>query len=246
VAEQNAWSDGGYFASAVPAAPPGGAPGQSAFGSSAFAPGQAGPGQPGGGQPFGQAPYAGPPVPGQYAPAGPPPGYGPAPYGAYYPSYAPPSRTDGFAIASLVCSLIFGLGSLFAVIFGHVSTSRSRREGRSSSGLAIAGLVLGYLGLLGIIAAIAIPVFLNQRLAGYDASVKSDLRNAATAEEQIYTSTGAFSTDVSQLNTTVAAGNRLVVLGATSSSVCIEGTSSRSPRVWYYSSTAGISTTPCY
>jgi hypothetical protein len=89
-------------------------------------------------------------------------------------------------------------------------------------------------------------VFLNQRLAGYDASVKSDLRNAATAEEEVYTSTGSFSTDVAQLNTTVAQGNRLVVLGATSSSFCIEGTSSRSPRVWYYSSTGGLSTAPCY
>jgi hypothetical protein len=139
-----------------------------------------------------------------------------------------------------------GIGSLFAVIFGHVSIARSRRQGRSASGLAIAGLVLGYLGMLLLVAAIAIPVFLNQRLAGYDASVKSDLRNAATAEEAVYTSTGSFSTDVAQLNTTVAEGNRLVVVGATGSSFCIEGTSSRSPRVWYYSSTGGLSTAPCY
>ncbi|MFL6136900.1 MAG: prepilin-type N-terminal cleavage/methylation domain-containing protein, partial [Frankiaceae bacterium] len=37
--------------------------------------------------------------------------------------------------------------------------------------------------IIGILAAIAIPVFLNQRQKGWDAAVKSDLRNAATAEE---------------------------------------------------------------
>ena len=35
--------------------------------------------------------------------------------------------------------------------------------------------------IIGILAAIAIPVFLNQRKKGVDASLKSDLKNAATA-----------------------------------------------------------------
>src|SRR6478752_5996481 len=37
--------------------------------------------------------------------------------------------------------------------------------------------------IIGILAAIAIPVFLNQRKKGVDASMKSDARNAATAVE---------------------------------------------------------------
>src|SRR4051812_20405042 len=37
--------------------------------------------------------------------------------------------------------------------------------------------------IIGILAAIAIPVFLNQRKKGYDAQAQSDLRNVATAEE---------------------------------------------------------------
>ena len=37
--------------------------------------------------------------------------------------------------------------------------------------------------IIGILAAIAIPVFLNQRKKGVDASLKSDLRNAAAAAE---------------------------------------------------------------
>ncbi|MGJ7442084.1 type IV pilin protein [Aquipuribacter sp. MA13-6] len=37
--------------------------------------------------------------------------------------------------------------------------------------------------IIGILAAIAIPTFLNQRQAGFRAAVESDLRNAATAAE---------------------------------------------------------------
>ena len=41
--------------------------------------------------------------------------------------------------------------------------------------------------IIGILAAIAIPVFLNQRKSGYDAGAKSDVKNAATAEETYFT-----------------------------------------------------------
>ncbi|MEI6375019.1 MAG: type II secretion system protein, partial [Actinomycetes bacterium] len=37
--------------------------------------------------------------------------------------------------------------------------------------------------IIGILAAIAIPTFLNQRQNGYRAALKSDLKNAATAVE---------------------------------------------------------------
>jgi type IV pilus assembly protein PilA len=46
--------------------------------------------------------------------------------------------------------------------------------------------------IIGILAAIAIPVFLNQRQKGYDAGIKSDLRNTATAEETYLTDNGAY------------------------------------------------------
>ena len=41
--------------------------------------------------------------------------------------------------------------------------------------------------IIGILAAIAIPIFLNQRKKGVDASIKSDLKNAATIEETYIT-----------------------------------------------------------
>jgi type IV pilus assembly protein PilA len=41
--------------------------------------------------------------------------------------------------------------------------------------------------IIGILAAIAIPIFLSQRQKSYDAQAKEDIHNAATAEETYYT-----------------------------------------------------------
>jgi type IV pilus assembly protein PilA len=49
--------------------------------------------------------------------------------------------------------------------------------------------------IIGILAAIAIPVFLNQRKKGWDSQAKSDLRNAATGEETYLTDNSSY-TDV--------------------------------------------------
>ena len=49
--------------------------------------------------------------------------------------------------------------------------------------------------IIGILAAIAIPVFLNQRKNAVDASVKSDLRTLANEAESIYTDTEAYPVD---------------------------------------------------
>ena len=57
--------------------------------------------------------------------------------------------TNGLAIASLVvgCLWIWWIGSLLAVVFGHVALNQIARRGQSGRGMAIAGLALGYLGL---------------------------------------------------------------------------------------------------
>lgn len=66
-----------------------------------------------------------------------------------------PKPTSGLAITSLVCGILYvcGVGSLLAVIFGHIGLGQTRRGERTGGGIAIAGLVLGYLGLLGTVAA---------------------------------------------------------------------------------------------
>ncbi|MEV4673282.1 MULTISPECIES: DUF4190 domain-containing protein [Actinomadura] len=67
-------------------------------------------------------------------------------YGASMP-VAPP--TNGMATASLVCGLIgffaCGVTSVLAVIFGHVSLSQIKRTGEGGHGMAVTGLILGYL-----------------------------------------------------------------------------------------------------
>jgi hypothetical protein len=57
--------------------------------------------------------------------------------------------TNGLAIASLVVGLfwMWWIGSVLAVVFGHVALNQIARTGQSGRGLAIAGLVLGYIGL---------------------------------------------------------------------------------------------------
>jgi hypothetical protein len=73
---------------------------------------------------------------------------------AGYPGYAPPAATSGLAIASLVCGILGIVSCLYlsflgipAVICGHLSLSKIKNsttpiDGR---GLAIAGLVMGYI-----------------------------------------------------------------------------------------------------
>src|SRR4051812_34846266 len=72
----------------------------------------------------------------------------PAPY-----AYPPPAaaETNGLAIASLTAGILWlgWLGSIAAVIFGHVALAQIKRSnGRETGqGLAIAGLVLGWFGV---------------------------------------------------------------------------------------------------
>jgi hypothetical protein len=53
--------------------------------------------------------------------------------------------TNGLAIASFVTSLL-GL-TILGIIFGHISKSQIKQTGQGGSGLATAGLVIGYIFL---------------------------------------------------------------------------------------------------
>jgi hypothetical protein len=66
-----------------------------------------------------------------------------------YQQVQPQRTTDGLAIASMVLGIVWVLwiGSILAVIFGHTSLRRIKREGKAGRGMAIAGLVLGYIGV---------------------------------------------------------------------------------------------------
>jgi hypothetical protein len=79
------------------------------------------------------------------------------------PAQVAPPRTkpavhDGMAIASLVLGIVWlsGLGSILAVIFGHVHLNAAKKDGRQNSGMAVTGLVLGYIGIAGAIVIVAL------------------------------------------------------------------------------------------
>jgi hypothetical protein len=64
----------------------------------------------------------------------------------------PAPATNGLAIGSLVTGVLWmgGLGSFLAVVLGHLALRQiGRADGRQAGrGVAIAGLTLGYLGLI--------------------------------------------------------------------------------------------------
>ncbi len=99
-------------------------------------------GQPYSGQPYSGAPYSGPPA------AGP----------VYYPTpmvvvSAPVVPSSGAATASLVFGIIgivggwclLGIPCILAVVFGHIGLSATKDNQRQGRGMAVAGLVMGYI-----------------------------------------------------------------------------------------------------
>jgi type IV pilus assembly protein PilA len=102
-------------------------------------------------------------------------------------------QTSGKATASLILGIFFLVfpAAVLAIIFGHLSRSEIKRSGGrlTGAGRALAGLILGYsgvaiipLGLIIIIAAIAIPNLLRSRIAANQASAVGSLRTYSTAE----------------------------------------------------------------
>jgi len=143
-------------------------------------PGFAQPGyqQPGYQQPGYQQP--GYPQPGYQQPGYPQPGYPqpgyqqpghpqpvvqgvPAPPGAVYGR----PQTNGLAVAALICGIVqfFGfwlLGTIPAIVLGHMARKQLRQRNEQGAGMALAGLILGYAGLvLTVIVVIIIVAAVN-------------------------------------------------------------------------------------
>ena len=91
-------------------------------------------------QPYGQQPY------GQPGPYGQQPMYG---YG--YPPPAPKPQTN--AILALVLSCVglatCGVTAIVGVIFGHIAMGRIKRGEEDGRGMALAGVIIGYVVIVG-------------------------------------------------------------------------------------------------
>ena len=84
--------------------------------------------------------------------------------GPVYGGYLPAAEPNGLAIASLVCSLVglfaCGIPAVVGIVLGHVGYSQIRRSNgrQSGEGLALAGLIVGYLIVAGYVAIWALIV----------------------------------------------------------------------------------------
>jgi type IV pilus assembly protein PilA len=98
--------------------------------------------------------------------------------------------------------------------------------------------------IIGILAAIAIPVYLSQREKGVQAGIKSDLKAMATAEETYYVDKAAYTpytsgTAVTGLEFTQTQGNTITVkLGPTTGdpAYCVTGENTGTDTKYYYDS----------
>jgi Domain of unknown function (DUF4190) len=171
---------------------------------------------------FPPAPPPGTVPPGAYPPGAYAPGAG-HPYGGYPPGpgypYGGRAKTSGLAIASFVLSLvwIFGLGSLLAIIFAIVAlVSISRSQGaKRGRGWAVAGLVIGVLGLALVVAAsLLVKSVVDVTTYRYGQTVQTDDGITGFTDVTVYSvTTGLHGTDTSGLPASFDAADVQVCVG---------------------------------
>ncbi len=127
---------------------------------------------------------------------------------------------------------------------------RIRKAQDEDSGFTLIELLVVVI-IIGILAAIAIPVFLNQRESAWRSSVESDLRNASTAMETYFTQNSVYP---SAIGDTEFQNSDDVTVAITSgaggtSAYCLSGAhtnlNSGSPILWYDSDGGGLVDSAC-
>ncbi len=189
--------------------PPGmGAPPQAMPPGQGYPPGM----PPGQGYPPGMAPPQGYP-PGMAPPQGMPPGQGyppgMAPPQGYPPGMAPQGpKTSGLAIASLVLGIFgicYGITGLIGLILGIVALKQIKDSNGmiTGRGLAIGGIATGsffvFLFVVGIIAAIAIPLFLQGQGQAKLAEAQANLKDIYAAQIRYKTENGEYAASFTAL-----------------------------------------------
>jgi hypothetical protein len=81
----------------------------------------------------------------------------------YYNPYPVARPTNGLAVAALVCGIAqFFVGVTFipAIICGHMARRQIRLTGEGGDGMALAGLILGYIGGVLVVGAVLLFIIL--------------------------------------------------------------------------------------
>jgi len=95
--------------------------------------------------------------------------------------YFAPQKTNGMAIASLVLGIVggCGIGSILALVFGYVARGQiDRSQGREGGrGLATAGIIIGYIGIIGIFVLIFAITLLGNNASSKFNSVANSISN---------------------------------------------------------------------
>ena len=78
------------------------------------------------------------------------------------------AKTNGYAIASLVLSLVglCGIGSILAIVFGNMAKKEIAARGEGGLGLAKAGIIIGWIGLAGVVLYVLVVIIARGASSG--------------------------------------------------------------------------------
>ena len=115
-------------------------------------------------------------------------------------------------------------------MLGAAVNSVRNRTRRDEAGFTLIELLVVVI-IIGILAAIAIPTFLNQRKKGWESAVKSDLRNYSIVMETHLTDTGSYASPPPVTGTSPDVS--ITVPVANTTTYCLQGSHAKnSSEVW--------------
>lgn len=144
---------------------------------------------------------ASPPPPQVPPPPPPPPWSGSSPSAGAPPSHlsgvaaAADPPVNGKAVASLVLSIVWllGLGSILAIVLGVRARREIRDHGQRGNGMAVAGIAIGFLGVLGALLVAGLAAFVvtagDDLIEGVDLTAVSQAQSVYHAEYGQYART---------------------------------------------------------